>query len=115
VVIEDDPVVRGVLALLLESVGWRVTEAGDGHIGLQLIETTKPDLVVTDLRLPGLSGIDIAMRVESGPHSAPVIGITSDTADLRAAALRSGRFSAVFTKPFEPEQFLESIRHTVSD
>lgn len=113
VVIEDDPAVRGVVALLLESVGWRVTEAGDGQIGLQLIESTRPDLVVTDLRLPGLSGIDVARRMaRDGGRATPVIGITSDTSGLRDTAIESGRFVAVFTKPFEPEEFLESVQAT---
>jgi len=109
--VEDDPAVRGVLALLLESAGWNVTEAADGNVGLLLARRTRPDLVVTDLRLPGMSGTELATALTDG-SDVPVVAITSDTAQTRARARQSGRFASVLTKPLDPNDFLLTVHRT---
>lgn len=112
ILVEDDPAVRGVLTLLLESEGWRVTEASDGPAGLKLVRRLEADVVVTDLRMPGMSGIQLAHEIAALPETpkVPLVAITSDASDLREAAVRSGRFVTVLSKPLRPGTFLSAVR-----
>lgn len=115
ILVEDDPAFRGVLALLFKSAGWDVTDAADGKLGLLLARRLSPDVVVTDLRMPGMSGIQLAEEIAQadGNGSPPVIAITSDSSALRDAAVRSGFFVQVLTKPIAPDLLLETVRQAV--
>jgi two-component system chemotaxis response regulator CheY len=117
ILVEDDPAVRSVLALLLRSDGWRVIEAADGRAGLGLVRSMSADVVVTDLRMPGMSGLELAREVEESPgiEKVPVVAITSDTSDLRAVAERSGWFASVLTKPLAPADLLEAVREAIAE
>ncbi|HET9949466.1 MAG TPA: response regulator [Longimicrobiales bacterium] len=109
ILVEDDPASRGVLALLFEAAGWKVAEAADGRGGLTLARRLAPDVVVTDLRMPGMSGIELAVELQGCLGSLPVVAITSDRASLREAALRSGLFAEVLVKPLAPGPLLEAV------
>ncbi len=111
VLIEDDAGVREVLTLLLESQGWRVAAAPDGTSGFAMVESVGPDVVVTDLRLPGMSGLDIAAALAAQPpgRAIPVIAITSDSSRLRARAIKSGDFVRVLTKPLDPHALISAL------
>ena len=112
VLVEDDDAVRGILRLLFESAGWDVLVAVDGAKGLAAAERAAPDVVVTDLRMPHMSGIDLARELAASGDEAtvPVIAITSDTSGLREAAIRSGLFVEVLSKPLSPERLLATVR-----
>jgi two-component system chemotaxis response regulator CheY len=117
ILVEDDPAVRGVLALLLRSDGWRVVEAADGRAGLGLVRSMSADVVVTDLRMPGMSGLELAREVVESPgiEKLPIVAITSDTSGLRAAAEGSGWFTSVLTKPLAPADLLEAVREAIAE
>ena len=112
VLVEDDAAFRGILKLLFESAGWDVLVASDGAVGLATAERSAPDVVVTDLRMPRMSGIqlagELATTFERSP--VPVVAITSDTSGLRDAAIRSGLFVEVLSKPLAPDTLLETVR-----
>lgn len=115
VLVEDDEAVRGILTVLLESAGWEVLTAGDGPSGLRLAKSTVPDIVVTDLRMPGLSGIELAKELAAAPNvpQVPVVAITSDTSALRDAAVKSRRFASVLSKPLAPGDLLDAVNEAV--
>jgi CheY-like chemotaxis protein len=112
VIVDDDPGVRGVLALLLEAEGWTVVEAQDGKVGLRLARRLAPDVIVTDLRMPRMSGMEMAesIRAASEGKRAPILAVTAAESDLRETAARSGLFVGVLTKPVRPEPFLSAVR-----
>ena len=58
-VVDDEPTVREVVVSYLRRDGHDVAEAGDGHTALELLESDPPDLVVLDMMLPGVNGLDI--------------------------------------------------------
>ncbi|MGD2046346.1 MAG: response regulator [Gemmatimonadota bacterium] len=115
VLVEDDEAVRGILTVLLESAGWEVLTAADGPSGLQLARRTIPDVVVTDLRMPGLSGIQLAKELAATPSlpHVPIVAITSDSSSLRDAAVKSRRFVTVLSKPLVPMEFLEAVLQAI--
>jgi CheY-like chemotaxis protein len=75
VVIDDEPAITEVLRQVLEDEGYRVAVANNGQAGLRLIQEEQPDLVLSDVMMPGLGGIELARRVQRDPclKGTPVI------------------------------------------
>lgn len=76
-VIEDDPYAREALSLLLDYYGYDVVTASNGADGLALVTDTAPDLVVTDWRMPGLSGLALCLALRERRTTMPIIVVTS--------------------------------------
>jgi CheY-like chemotaxis protein len=76
-VIEDDPYAREALTLLLDYYGYDVTAASNGNDGLALVTDAAPDLVVTDWRMPGLSGLALCIALRQRRDTMPIIVVTS--------------------------------------
>ncbi|WP_418959593.1 response regulator transcription factor [Streptomyces tritici] len=104
-VVEDDPTVAEVVAGYLERGGFAVDLAGDGHEALRRAGERWPDLVVLDLMLPGLDGLEVCRRLrESGP--VPVIMLTARAGEEdRITGLEVGADDYV-TKPFSPRELV---------
>jgi signal transduction histidine kinase/CheY-like chemotaxis protein len=113
-VVEDNKYNRRLLEDVLTSWGQQVTLAEDGRQALQLMEEQTFDLVLLDLRMPGIDGIEVARRVRRREHvqsavSVPIIAITADVdAATREASLIAG-INAVLAKPVIPEQLARAI------
>ena len=76
-VIEDDAAILFGLRDNLQRAGYRVRSAGDGHLGLELVRTLRPDLVLLDLMLPGLSGHEVCRRIRDNGLEMPVVMLTA--------------------------------------
>src|SRR5690242_2560458 len=96
-VIEDDPVLRETVREVLEQAGWRVDDADDGIAGLGCIQRVVPDLVILDLLMPNLDGVEVlrVLRSTAVGRRIPVIVTTGANVepDVRELA------SAVLVKP----------------
>jgi serine phosphatase RsbU (regulator of sigma subunit) len=106
-VVEDDPVVRFNLRSWLEDSGYCVDEAEDGALGLELALSLRPDLVLCDLRMPGLDGLAVLKRLREEAPELPAIAV-SGTGVLGDAveALRNGAWDFV-VKPIQDMAVLE--------
>lgn len=108
-IIEDEPSVADALRLILEDHGHRVLVAVNGGDGLGLARRGGVCLVVTDLFLPDLSGLEVLRALRAEWPRLPVVLITSrDTPELFVEAHRDGA-AAVLPKPFAPAQILYLI------
>ena len=99
--VEDDVAFRRTVAAYLEDSGFTVIEADDGMAALELIERRVPDVVVSDLRMPRMSGLDLLAALRARVITVPVIMI-SGTADkvLLAETVQNGA-AAFLTKPVD--------------
>src|SRR3978361_1837678 len=108
-VVDDDSALAEMLGIVLRSEGFEPAFVADGSRALQAFRETKPDVVLLDLMLPGLSGIDVsrAIRAESGT---PIIMLTakSDTLDV-VLGVESGA-DAYVVKPFKPKELVARMR-----
>ncbi|MBP2326702.1 DNA-binding response OmpR family regulator [Kibdelosporangium banguiense] len=102
-VVDDDETVRDVVRRYLELAGHDVTVAGDGEQALALVARSEPDLIVLDLMLPGIDGLEVCRRIRQ--HSAvPVVMLTAlGEEENRIAGLQLGADDYV-TKPFSPRE-----------
>lgn len=103
-VIEDDLTGRRLLQEFFALENWQVDAAGDGAAGLELARRARPDLVMLDLRLPGMEGLEVLERLQQLDPHLPVIISTADN-DVRSAALATKRGAFDYlTKPLNHEQ-----------
>lgn len=109
-VIEDEAKLARFVELELQYEGYQVSVAGDGLTGLTRIRELKPDLVILDWMLPGLSGIDLCRRLRQTGENVPVILLTAkDEIGDRVAGLDAGA-DDYLVKPFNIEELLARIR-----
>jgi DNA-binding response OmpR family regulator len=108
-VVDDEPIVREVVARYLRSEGFTILEAGDGDAAVELVERERPDLVVLDVMLPGLDGLAVCRWIRARSEL-PVIMLTArgDEAD-RIVGLELGADDYV-TKPFSPRELAARVK-----
>jgi CheY-like chemotaxis protein len=106
-VVEDELRFRRTIAAFLEDIGYQVVEAANGQEGLDLFARTSPHIVLTDLRMPVMDGMEFLARLKSTSPRTPVFVITG-TGDRQAltAALEQGA-AGCFVKPIGDMQELE--------
>ena len=108
-VVEDEPTLRETLAEALEADGFRVAAAGDGRTGVAMFRSEDPDLVLLDLMLPELSGIEVC-RIIRAESSVPIIMLTARGAEVdKVVGLELGADDYV-TKPFSLRELSARIR-----
>lgn len=108
-VVDDDAALAEMLGIVLRGEGFEPVFCGDGNTALDAFRAAKPDVVLLDLMLPGMDGIDVcrAIRAESGT---PIVMLTakSDTIDV-VVGLESGADDYI-VKPFKPKELVARIR-----
>lgn len=112
-VVEDEPMMRAAIVDMLEALeGFDVLEASDGAEALRIIDLKKPDLVLLDLLMPGVSGFDVleALHAQGRSEPAPkVIVVSALIAPALADHLRQLGAARVLTKPFHVEDLLGAV------
>lgn len=108
-VIDDDKSMRLSLVELLEAAGWRVTAVSRAAAGLERLAALEPDAILSDVRMPGMSGLDLLASLDA---EAPPLVLISAHGDIPMAvqAMQDGAYSFV-EKPCEPRRLLAILRH----
>ncbi len=109
--VEDSFAIRDAFTILLEESGYRVLPAADGPEALELAAGDRPDLVLLDMGLPGMDGLEVVRRLKADPATAkvPVLAITGrDDARSRRDALDAG-CAAFILKPVNTHALLRAI------
>jgi DNA-binding NtrC family response regulator len=115
VVVEDDSAMRDLLVESLAEEGYSVLGASGGREGVKVVRAGEVDLVVTDLRMPDLDGLDMMREIRALPSSPDVILITAfGTIDTAIKAMKLGAFDYI-TKPFEIEQLQIAVDRALRD
>jgi CheY-like chemotaxis protein len=115
-VVDDEATVRRLVQLNLERAGYRVSTANDGVEALERVAADRPDLILSDITMPRLDGIELVRRLKGDPETEaiPVVMLTAKAQDEdHFEAERSGA-DRYLHKPFHPLGLLEMIRDTLS-
>ena len=113
-VIDDDATIQLVFSQFLTSMGHEIMQAENGKKGMSMIQETRPDLVITDIMMPEMDGLEILMQLRSTHDSVPVIAISGGMRSLPVNFLQQAKlFGAryVFEKPVP----LEVLRNAVTE
>ena len=115
-VIEDDDVMRELMQLSLVRSGYEVTVAEDGVRGYDTALFLKPDLIVTDIQMPGADGIHVVRRVRDTPslERTPILVTTAFGTGSATFALQLGA-NAYEPKPINSQSFLSTVRRLLAD
>ncbi len=109
-VVDDEKDIRKIVSRILEKSGYKAITAGDAMEGLMQLHENSVDLVITDIRMPGMNGLDLIKQVHEIQPGIPVIIITGyGTFDLAVEALARGAFFFV-TKPFETSTLVNVVK-----
>ena len=109
--VDDDPCVSRVVQLKLENAGCRVVTAVTAEEALVKVEQLKPDVIITDVKMPGMSGIELCKAVEQvlPDHDHLVIVLTSQLDDGSKEWVQSGPRRRFLSKPFSPRKILDAV------
>jgi phosphate regulon transcriptional regulator PhoB len=112
VVIEDEPDILDVIQYNLDREGYRVLSSRDGEAGLALIRSDIPDLIILDLMLPRLDGIDVCRRLKQDPatRSIPIIMVTAKGEESDVVLGLGVGADDYVTKPFSPKELVARTR-----
>lgn len=110
-VVDDDPVIQKLLAVNFEMEGYRVVTAGDGVEGIERVHRDRPDLVLLDVMMPRMDGIEVvrSLKADKATAGIPVILLSAkaQSTDINGG-LDAGADDYV-TKPFDPLELLDKV------
>ena len=112
-IVDDEAVIRDGLKRILEGRLFSVETCSSGYAAIELLHKQDFDLIVTDLKMPGMSGIEVLKAVKALQPNVPVIMITGyATVDTAVEAIKNGAVDYL-SKPFAPDQFLEKVENAL--
>ena len=111
-VVDDEAHILHVLSLKLRNAGYEVITAGDGEEGLHVATAESPDLIITDLQMPYMTGIDLckALSERQATQVIPVIILTARGYALSDGDLAIGNIREVVSKPFSPRLLIQMVQ-----
>ena len=114
-IVEDDEKSRRLMKDVLEHQGYAVMETDQGEIGLDLIRSHHPQLVLMDIHLPGISGLDAIreIRADASIAKTPVMAVTASVMGNVREKIKDAGFDAFEPKPLDLKAFLGTIRRMV--
>jgi CheY-like chemotaxis protein len=113
-VVDDDPAVRKSIDRVLSSKGYAVITAKNGEEAMRKLNEEKYDLVYTDIRMPGMSGLEVAEQVKAQRPWTPVVIITGYGTDAAQARAKAAGVSSFVHKPLSPEMIEGSARDALA-
>jgi two-component system, OmpR family, response regulator len=109
-VVDDEPVLAEMVSMALRYEGWNIATAGDGSSAMESARSQRPDVVVLDVMLPDMSGLDVLRKLREENPQLPVLLLTAkDAVEDRIAGLTAGGDDYV-TKPFSLEEVVLRLR-----
>jgi two-component system chemotaxis response regulator CheY len=116
-IVDDSPSMRRMVAFALTEAGHQVTEAEDGSKALALAESCAADLVVSDMNMPGMNGIELVGKLRCLPayRSTPILMLTTETSDDMKGEARNAGASGWIVKPFDPERLIGIVSRLLAN
>jgi DNA-binding response OmpR family regulator len=109
-IIDDDEAIRQVIGVMLENEGFRAILAADGKTGLQEAFSARPNLIVVDLRMPGISGVDVCKGIRTAGLRTPLIVLSAIGDEIDKVLMLEIGADDYVVKPFGTRELLARIR-----
>lgn len=111
-IVDDSETVRQVLQLALGNAGYQVIEAEDGFDALDKLSEAQVDMLITDLNMPNMDGLELIKKVRAGGQHrfTPIVMLTTESSEEKKKAGREAGASGWIVKPFKPEQLLKVVK-----
>lgn len=114
-VVDDDPVIQKLLEVNFSIEGYAVEVAGDGAEAVEKARAVSPDLIVLDVMMPRMNGLEAAKVLKSDPATAsiPIIMLSAKAQDVDQEAGRQAGVNFYMTKPFDPLELLDKAAELI--
>ncbi len=115
-IVEDNERNLKLVRDVLQVKGFSTIEAGTAEIGIELAVERKPDLILMDIQLPGMNGIDALKMLRGNPVTAsiPVVAVTASVMQQDRTLITEAGFDGYIGKPINIKEFLESVNHALA-
>jgi CheY-like chemotaxis protein len=115
-VADDESHILHVVSLKLRNAGYRVLTAHDGQEALETAQQQRPDLLITDYHMPGLSGLELCRQLKRDPETSniPAIMLTARGYDLEPADTEQSGILRMLSKPFSPRHLLATVEEVLA-
>ena len=115
--VDDSATVRQVLQMTLEGAGYEVLQAVDGVDALRKLAKESVDMLVTDLNMPNMDGLELIkkVRAEGQYRFTPIVMLTTESSEEKKKAGREAGASGWIVKPFKPEQLLKVVKMVLGE
>lgn len=116
-VADDEPHIRQILVMKLKEAGFEVIACRDGGEALEKATAAAPDLIITDLQMPQINGLELARRLREQAETAqvPVLMLTARGHIVPAAELAKTNIRELFSKPFSARAILEGVQRVLTE
>ncbi|HID31594.1 MAG TPA: response regulator [Desulfobacterales bacterium] len=115
-IIDDAECIRDSCCQVLTKAGYQVETAIDGETGLSRAREVGPDVILVDLDMPGVSGLEVMDRLNEISPAIVKIVVTGNTSiDLEEEVIRKGRALSYLAKPFAPDQLKQTVRRALDN
>ncbi len=114
-VVDDDPTIRTILNDYLTTLGFQVLHADDGHKGWEIFKTEQPALVIADIFMPGMTGVELLEKIKASEHPAPVVLISGVQLSEAEIQMQRERADGFLEKPYMFWQLKELITKLLPD
>lgn len=113
--VDDSASIRQMVSFTLKQAGYNVVEAVDGQDGVNKAKSQQADLVITDLNMPNMNGMDLirSLRAEANYKFTPILMLTTESDDTKKAEGKQAGATGWIVKPFNPEQLLKVIERVL--
>ena len=113
--VDDSPSVRQMIKLVLGPAGYTVIEAGDGAEGLAQAKANPVNMIITDLNMPVMNGLELIKALRTVPSivGVPIVFLTTESNDAAKQEAKAAGATGWITKPFKPEQLLAVVAKLV--
>ncbi len=108
VIVEDDEIVRGLVEQIVSILGWTFDSASNGAQALGIIERVRPDVVISDVAMPTMDGIELLRSLKRTPELSHIPVVLISSVDRESEAREMG-CDAFITKPFTIETLLQAL------
>ncbi|QNN24605.1 response regulator [Planctomycetales bacterium ZRK34] len=116
-VVDDESHILNVLSLKLQNAGYEVVTAADGEEGFEVALQIEPDLIISDLQMPFMNGLEMCTKLKEQPATAntPALMLTARGFSLTQTDLDQTNIVGVLSKPFSPRDVLAKVQELVED
>jgi two-component system cell cycle response regulator DivK len=114
-IVEDNEKNMKLARDILQAKGYKTVEAETGEEGVKLAKERKPDLVLMDIQLPGISGIEAfrQIREEAATAKIPVVALTASVTPTDRSQISAAGFDAFISKPISLKEFVETVKRLI--
>ncbi|WP_062205892.1 response regulator [Aureimonas sp. AU12] len=114
--IDDSRTMRELLRAALDAAGFTVIQAEDGLHGLEVLSACDPDVIITDINMPRMNGLEFieAVRVDQARRAIPIIVLTTESDAAKKDRARKAGATGWIVKPFDPAKLVSAINRVVA-